>query len=260
MKNKTKMNIGFKRVPAIDKCFAILELFVRLKKPLGVSEIAKKLNYNKSTVFNMVHTLNDLGVLEKSGENKFQFGMQIYTLGKAAGRSSELISTVHPYLEKINQETKLSAFLGIRSGMRAVIIDKADTAFDIKLYSEIGMRIPLLAGAGGRVLLAQLSEAEVDDILSKNKLEKFTPNSCVNKNKYKEMVKKARRDGIATDMEEYIEGIRGFAVPLNINRANTQAAIWAVGLKRQITDETIPRYSAYLKKIAKDIEIRFTSG
>ena len=195
------MNIGFKRVPAIDKCFAILELFARLKKPLGVSEIAKKLNYNKSTVFNMVHTLNDLGVLEKGGENKFQFGMQIYTLGKAAGLSSELISTVHPYLEKINQETKLSAFLGIRSGMRAVIIDKADTAFDIKLYSEIGMRIPLLAGAAGKVLLAQLPAAEVDDILSKNELQKFTPNSCVHKKKYKEMVIKARTEGIAMDME-----------------------------------------------------------
>ncbi len=254
------MKIAFKRVPAIDKCFAILELFARLKKPLGVSEIAKKLNYNKSTVFNMVHTLNDLGVLEKSGENKFQFGIQIYTLGKAAGRSSELISTVHPYLEKINQETKLSAFLGIRSGMRAVIIDKADTAFDIKIYSEIGMRIPLLAGAGGKVLLAQLPDVEADDILSKNELKQFTPKSCVDKKKYKDMVIKARRDGIAVDMEEYIEGIRGFAVPLNISRANTQIAIWAVGLRRQISDEDIPRYSEYLKEIVRKIEIRLSGS
>jgi IclR family KDG regulon transcriptional repressor len=254
------MKIAFKRVPAIDKCFAILELFARLKKPLGVSEISKALNYNKSTVFNMVHTLNDLGILEKSGENKFQFGMQIYTLGKAAGRSSELISTVHPYLEKINQETKLSAFLGIRSGLRTVIIDKADTAFDIKIYSEIGMKIPLLAGAGGKVLLAQLPDAEVDDILSKNELKEFTPNSCVNRKKYKDMVKTARREGIAMDMEEYIEGIRGFAVPLNIGRANTQIAIWAVGLKRQISDEAIPRHCGYLKEIVREIEIRLTGG
>jgi IclR family KDG regulon transcriptional repressor len=254
------MKTSFKRVPAIDKCFAILDLFARLKKPLGVSEISKALNYNKSTVFNMVHTLNDLGILEKSGGNKFQFGMQLYTLGKAAGRSYELISTVHPYLEKINQETKLSAFIGIRSGLRAVIIDKADTAFDIKIYSEIGMRIPLLAGAGGRVLLAQMSDAEVDDILSKNKLEKFTPNSCVNKNKYKAMIKQASKDGIAIDLEEYIEGIRGFAVPLKIFRANTQIAIWAVGLKRQITNKNIPRYAKYLKKIVAEIEIRLTEG
>jgi IclR family KDG regulon transcriptional repressor len=254
------MKISFKRVPAIDKSFAILELFARLKQPLGVSEISKALNYNKSTVFNMVHTLNDLGILEKSGENKFRFGMQLYTLGKAAGRSSELISTVHPYLEKINQETKLSAFMGIRTGLRAVIIDKADTAFDIKIYSEIGMKIPLLAGAGGKVLLAQLPDAEVDDILSKNELQKFTPNSCVKKKKYKEMVIKARAEGIAVDLEEYIEGIRGFAVPLDLDRPSSQIAIWAVGLKRQISNEDIPRYSEYLKEIAREIEIRLTGG
>jgi len=251
------MKISFKRVPAIDKCFSILGLFARLNKPLGVSDIAKALNYNKSTVFNMLHTLNDLGILEQSEGNKFQYGMQLYNLGKAAGRSSDLISTVHPYLEKINQKTKLSAFLGLRAGLQAVIIDKVDTAFDIKIYSEIGMRIPLLAGAGGRVLLAQMCSAEVNDILSKNKLEKFTPNSCVNKNKYKAMIKTARKDGIAIDMEEYIEGIRGFAVPLKIFRANTQAAIWAVGLKRQITKENIPRYARYIKKIVAEIEIRF---
>ena len=254
------MKIAFKRVPAIDKCFAILDLFTRLKKPLGVSEISKALSYNKSTVFNMVHTLNDLGILEKSGENKFQFGMQLYTLGKAAGRSSELISTVHPYLEKINQEIKLSAFLGIRSGLRAVIIDKADTAFDIKIYSEIGMKIPLLAGAGGKVLLSQLPDDEVNELLSKNELQKFTPNSCVNKKRYKEMVIEARAEGIAVDLEEYIEGIRGFAVPLNLDRPSTQIAIWAVGLKRQISDEDIPRYCEYLKEIVREIEIRLAGG
>jgi IclR family KDG regulon transcriptional repressor len=206
----------------------------------------------------MVYTLNDLGVLEKSGENKFQYGMRLYTLGKAAGRSSELISTVHPYLKKINQKTKLSAFLGLRTGLWAVIIDKVDTAFDIKIYSEIGMRIPLLAGAGGKVLLAQMSDAEVDDILSKNKFKKFTPNSCVNKNKYRAMIKQARRAGIASDMEEYIEGIRGLAVPLRVLGADTQVAIWAVGLKKQITADIIPQYSRYLTKIAAEIEIRFS--
>jgi IclR family KDG regulon transcriptional repressor len=254
------MKIAFKRVPAIDKCFAILDLFARLKKPLGISEIAKALHFNKSTVFNMVHTLDDLGVLEKSGENKFQYGMRLYTLGKAAGRGSELISTVHPYLKKINQKTKLSAFLGLRAGLWAVIIDKVDTAFDIKIYSEIGMRIPLLAGAAGKVLLAQMSDAEVDDILSRNKFEKFTPNSCVKKNKYKAMIKQARHDGIAIDMEEYIEGIRGLAVPLRVLGDDTQVAIWAVGLKKHITDDMIPQYTKYLKRIAAEIEIRFSPG
>ena len=63
------MKIAFKRVPAIDKCFAILDLFARIKKPLGISEICKALGFNKSTVFNMVHTLDDLGILALSNDN-----------------------------------------------------------------------------------------------------------------------------------------------------------------------------------------------
>jgi DNA-binding IclR family transcriptional regulator len=120
------------------------------------------------------------------------------------------------------------------------------------------MRIPLHAGAGGKVLLAQMSDAEVDDILSKIRFEKFTPNSCLNKNKYKAMIKQARKEDIAIDMEEYIEGIRGLAVPLQVLDAGTQVAIWAVGLKKQITEDIIPQYTKYLKKIAAEIEIRFS--
>jgi DNA-binding IclR family transcriptional regulator len=100
----------------------------------------------------------------------------------------------------------------------------------------------------------------VDEILLTNELKRFTPNACVDKKKYKEMVKKVRTDGIAIDMEEYIEGLRAFAIPLNINRAGSQVALWVVGLKRQINEETIPRYSTYLKKIAKEIEIRLSSA
>ena len=253
------MKVEFKRVPALDKCFTILGFLARSKKPLGISDISNALEYNKSTVFNIVYTLNDLGILEYGRNNKFGFGTQLYALGKAASLGSELISTVHPYLGEINRKTKLSAFLGIRSGLRAIIVDKVDSAFDIKISSEIGMKLPLLAGAGGKALLSRMSNTEIEKILSQNKLKKFTRFSCVNKEKYKEMIERTRQNGIALDREEYIEGICAFAVPLNINRTDSQAAIWAVGLRMQVKDEVIPQYSEFLKKIATEIEIRLST-
>ena len=254
------MKSNFKRVPAIDKCIAILELLARSKKPMGVSDISKALGLNKSTVFNIVYTLDDGRILEKRADGKFQFGTRLYILGRAAGRSSELIATVHPYLEEINQKTKLSAFLGLRMGLRAVIIDKADSASNIKIHSEVGMRIPLLSGAAGRALLAQLADDVLDDILANNGLEKFTPNSCVDKKEYKRLVIKARKEGIAVDREEYIEGIRAFAVPLHTNRADTQIALWAVGFKQQIPDEEIPKQSEYFKTLSREIELKLSSA
>jgi DNA-binding IclR family transcriptional regulator len=253
------MKAEFKRVPAIEKCFSILGLLVEAKDPLGISDIAKALNYNRSTVFNIAYTLTDLGILEKRGQNKFHFGTQLYILSRSAIRRSELINTIHPYLEEINRKTRMMVFLGIRSGLRAIILDKIDSTFDIRVMSEVGMRIPLLAGAGGKALLSLLPDAEIDKILSQNKLKKFTPFSCTNQRKYKTIIQKTREEGIAFDMEEYIEGIRALAVPLNINRGNSPAAIWAVGLRIQVKDEVIPQYSEYLKKIATEIEIRFST-
>jgi len=247
------MKVEFKRVPALDKCFSILELLSKGKKPLGISEISKALNFNKSTVFNIVYTLMDLGVLE-DGDNKFRFGTTLYVLGNAAGETSELIHTVHPYLEEISQKTNLTAFLGMRSGHKAIILDKSDSALALRISSAIGLKIPLLAGAHGKVFLSQLPDEKINKILQQSGLKRFTSHSCVSIEKYKEMVKKARKDGIAIDKEEYVEGIRALAVPINTNRKDLQIAIWAVGLKGQLKDGVIPSYSTILKDIAKKIE------
>lgn len=161
------------------------------------------------------------------------------------------------FLEEISQKTKLSAFLGIRSGLGAIIVDKVDSAFDIRISSEIGMRIPVLAGAGGKVLLSQLPDGEIDQILSKGKLKKLAPFSCTNKRQFKEMIQKARQQGFATDDEEYIGGIRAIAVPLRVNRGHLNVAIWIVGLKSQIKNEVIPLYRSMIKEIAEKIEARF---
>jgi len=252
------MKREFKRVAAVEKCFRILNLLAAAEKPMGVSEISRALTLNKSTVFNTVHTLCELRILETHSASKLWFGTDLYLLGKAAGRGSELIQTVHPFLQKINKETKLSAFLGIRSGQMAVLLDKIDDAFDIKISSEVGMRLPLLVGAGGKALLSQLPDAEIDRILSVNKLRKFTPFTCVDKAAYRQSILQVREEGIALDREEYIEGVVAFAVPLKTQRKGLQAAIWAVGLKRQVTEELVTELSELLKGIADEINLRFS--
>ncbi len=249
----------FKRVPAVDKCFSILKLFAQAKQTLGISDIAKQLGLNKSTVFNIIHTLCDLQILEQCPDNKFKLGLQLFTLGHAARKNSDFIQTLHPYLERINQVTQLSAFFGIRSGLNAVIMDKADSAYNIKLASEVGMRLPLFAGAGGLALLSQLSNKEIDEILSKNKLTRFTADSITDKRAYKAAIQDVREKGVAVEWEAYIEGIVAFAIPIDLHQTDTQAAVWAVGLKRQVPKKDIPKISNYFIKIANEINYHLVS-
>jgi len=248
---------AFKQVPAVRKCFTVLQLLAKSKQPLGLSEISRTLQLNKSTVFNLVHTLVDLGVLEHRLNGKFGFGAQLYLLGRAAGAQAELIKTVRPYLEDLSRNSNFSAFLGIRSGLKAVIVDKVDAAVELRLSSDVGMRLPLYAGAGGKAILCQLSDSELDEVLAETELEKFTPNTCVDKIEFREAVVEIRNSGVAVDIEEYMLGIVAVAVPLNTYRPGLQAAIWAVGLTRHAANGEISELSKSLKAIAAQLDMRF---
>ena len=243
---KSPAHSRFKRVPAVDKCFDILDLMASSKGPFGISEIAKRLGLNKSTVFNIVHTLLDLHVLENSGDGHLTFGPRLHVLGRVASSRAELIRVVHPFLEEISAASDFSAFLGIRVGHKAVIIDKVDAAVDFKISSEVGMQLSLVAGAGGKALLSLLPDSSLDAILPEVGLKKFTRNSIIDGEDFKKAILKVRKEGVAYDLEEYIEGFVALAVPINAQARNLQAAIWAAGLKAQTSDEKLSRVSASL--------------
>jgi DNA-binding IclR family transcriptional regulator len=250
------MNPAFRRVPAVDKCFAILELLAESKEPMGISDISGKLSLNKSTVFNIGHTLRDLNILESHHDGKFVFGTRFYVLANMAGKRSALIQTAHPFLETINEKTKLSAFLGLRSDCRALLIDKVDSAYGLKISSEIGMQMPNMAGAGIKAMLAQLPDEAIDEVLARTDLRRYTPYSIIDKSAYKGEILDVRKQGIAYDREEYIEGMVAFAVPIKAYSRDVQAAIWAVGLTRHVSGSTVPDLTEFLKGIAEQINYR----
>jgi len=250
------MNPGFRRVPAVDKCFAILELLAQSNAPMGISDISRKLDLNKSSVFNTVHTLRDLKVLENHRDGKFVFGTRFYILGNIAGHRSALIQIVHPFLETINEKTKFSAFLGLRSDRQAILIDKVDSAYGLKVSSEIGRQMPVLAGAGIKAMLSQLPDGQIDEILARTELKPYTPYSITDKAVYREEIFTVRKQGVAYDRQEYIEGMMAFAVPINAGGRDVQAAIWAVGLARQVSDSSIQELTHLLKGISEEISYR----
>lgn len=254
------MKANFKRVPALDKSFAIIELMAEGGASVSINEVVRKLGLNKSTVFNILHTLADLKVVDRGEDGLFHLGTQLYLLGHAAAKRPGLIRTVHPFLVQFNHATTLSAFLGIRSGRHAVILDKVDDAFDIKISSEVGMRLPLFAGASGKALLSALPDREIDRLLETTQLKSYTAKTMTEKSALKAAVRTCRRDGIACDNEEYIPGIFALAAPLNTRRSDLQAAVWAVGLRQQVPSEKVPELAERMKRIAAEINSRLAAA
>lgn len=252
------MTLNFKRVPAIEKCFSILSLLAQKKRSLGYSEIARNLDLNKSTVFNILHTLSELDLLEKDANGQFRLGPSLFILGHAAAGGSELIQTVHPYLEAINNRFKLSAFFGVLAEHEVIMVDKADQANPIKISSEVGMRIPVVAGVAGKALLAQLPPDKIDAMLSQITPKQYTKNTIVDKAAYKQEILNIKESGIAYDREEYIEGLTAVAVSFNTYRKELHAVIWAVGLKQEFKAEIMKEISLFLLDIKEQLNQHFS--
>ncbi|CCK79721.1 IclR family transcriptional regulator [Desulfobacula toluolica] len=251
------MSVEFKAVPAIYKCFDLIDLLSKTRKSLGISAIASALGYHRSTVFNIVYSLVDLGILERDDEGKFHLGSHFYQLSKTAGKSTNLVQTARPYLEEINLKTGLTAFLVVRSALNAVVVEKADSITGFKISTEVGHSHSLFVGAGGKALLCQLTDHDLDHLLATNDLVAFTPFSCVDKVDFKKMIQKVQKEGVAFDREEYTEGIHAVAVPLYVSKT-IPAAIYVVGLKKMLPEKRLRSWGEFIKHIADKIQKKMT--
>ena len=53
-----------------------------------------------------------------------------------------------------------------------------------------------------------------------------------------------------------LKGMVAFAIPIKANGRDLQAAIWAVGLKHQVLDTSVPELTALLKGMSEEINCR----
>ena len=186
-------------------------------------------------------------------------GTRLYVLGQAAGSKAEVVNTVRPYLKAISVESMLSSFLVMRWGMYAVIVEKVEATTYLRVSYEIGTRLPLLVGATGKALLCQLSDADLDSILSENEPLRLIPHARKDRSSLKDAVMSVREDGFATDTGEHIEDLVTLAVPINTHRPDLQAAISAVGFKWQSSDGRMFSVSKLLKEVSNELDCRFST-
>jgi IclR family acetate operon transcriptional repressor len=95
------------------------------------------------------------------------------------------------------------------------------------MFSQIGWRGPLHATGVGKVLLAS-SESRLISRVCDHELERFTPNTIVEKERLLAELALVRKQGYAIDAEELIEGLTCVAVPV-ISAEQIRGAISVAG-------------------------------
>ena len=84
----------------------------------------------------------------------------------------------------------------------------------IDVSAQIGLRLPAIASSLGRILLAALDDAALDDFLARVTPRKLTPTTVVDKRALRKAILKVRADGFSHVDQEVEVGFRSISVPL----------------------------------------------
>jgi len=223
--------------PSVRKAFEILKLISSSREGMGISDIARDLNIAKSTVHGMTSALEELGAIMRDPLTKrYTLGFTLFELGKRAFSQIDLKDLARPVMEDLMDRTGTSVFLGILNWDHVTILDVVESKNDLKITSPIGTTIPLLAGAAGKVFLAMMGDPQGARLIRSKGLSRYTKNTITEPEQYLKEISAVRRQGYATDDEEYIPGVRAVAAPLK-GGGQLMWAIWAVGFKASLDDD-----------------------
>ena len=213
-------------VQTLDRAFDIVELLSRETGGLNLTEIATRMNLNKSTAHRILAALQERGYVEKREQGKvYRLGLEFIELSSAFLNSLELKTEAQPILNQLSRQTGQTVFMAIMREGDVVYIDKVESFNSLRRYKIIGKRMPSYATSLGKALLTGLTEAEIVRLYKDRPFNKITEYTIDNVHDLLKEVDLTRRRGWAHDNQENELGTMCVGAPIYDYRNMVVAAV-----------------------------------
>ena len=237
--------------PSVKKAFKILYAISGAPNGLGISDLARNLKIGKSTIHGIATALEEMGVLVRDPFHKrYTVGYSLLELSRTAYGRNDLKELARKPMEKLMETIGETVFLGVLNGDRVTIVDVVESQNEMKITSPPGTRLPLLAGATGRVLLSQIENEKAKEMMQKKGLVRYTSKTVMDHRQFLKEIEQVRKQGYAVDDEEYMAGVRAVAAPLPW-ASSPPAALWVVGFSSTLDDQKI---KAVIREIQETVQ------
>jgi len=199
-------------IQVIARAAAVMRALGKNPQGLSLAAIAQEVDLPRSTVQRIVSALENEYLIESLGPTGG------FRLGPALGQlinqtQTDIITLVKPYLTELSNQLHESVCLSTLAGDKTYVVDRIVAERELRVVFPIGIQVPAYATASGKVLLAEQPTATVRALLPRAlpKLTPFTPDLPT----LLEQLEQVRRDGLACDLQEHIEGLASFAIGLD---------------------------------------------
>jgi DNA-binding IclR family transcriptional regulator len=182
---------------------------------LNMSETAKALKINRTTLLRLLHTLEAEGFVERRPNGAgFQVGLSLLEVGARALFSQDLVQVAVPVLTELAEALQLSSHLGVLDGTDVLYLVRRTPNTPLASNIRVGSRLPAHATTMGRMLLAFLPPVEVERLYAGKELQRFSEHTSTTLAALRAKAEKDRSAGIAWSEAHFERGIGSAAVPV----------------------------------------------
>ena len=212
-------------VGALASGLEVLQAFDAEHPRMTLSEVAARTEMDRAKARRFLLTLHALGFVKRSGR-QFELTPRVLQLGYAYQASNQYRAVIQQYLEDITAELGESSSLAVLDGDDVVYVVRSSARHRLMAITlSVGTRLPAAYTSMGRVLLAQLPEAELAAFLARVKLEPYTASSITRSDVLEKDIVKVREQGYSIVDQELDSGLRSVAVPVFAGNGELLGAI-----------------------------------
>lgn len=226
-------------VRAVVRAVHLLELLRASEGGATLNELAARSGLAKASVFRMVRTLEDLGLVERDGgTDDYRLGVRCLELGQAYLEQTDLRREALPVLEQLRDRFNETVHLGVLDDeLRVVYLEKLESTHAVGIMmSRVGRTAPSHCTGLGKALLAWRDGDPAATLAERGRLHAYTANTIHTAEELRRELERIREAGYSLDLEEHEPGVRCVACPVAGPRGDVVAAISVAGPAQRLSE------------------------
>jgi IclR family transcriptional regulator, acetate operon repressor len=208
------------------KAFAMAELLVSRDYPVQMSEIVQVSGIPKPSAHRLINFLVECGYAQRHpvltgyipGKNLFLLAHQVLS-----NRTGSRPQTIH--LERLVARVNETVNVGALIGNHVVYHDRVEASWPLGLHFEAGSKVPMHCTSIGKLMLALNTKSDVEVLLSKTDLQRYTQNTTTNSPDLLRELEKIKSQDFSVDDQEFMDGVCCIAVPLRTSNGRVFAGM-----------------------------------
>jgi IclR family KDG regulon transcriptional repressor len=221
---------------SVRRALDIFELMLQRAEPITVAQIVTELSIPKSTAYELVRTLSEGDYLAPSGRGSGLFlGRKLFELGMAYRGHVDLLKDGSRIAEQLRDETGETVQLSVLDNDLMMVLLKEEGVRALRIISQVGSRVPVNWAAAGRLLVSDLDDKALAALLTATVRPSPTGRAATDVKKLIAQIRKFRRQGYATEINETNEHAGCVAAPVVDAAGRCVAALSVVAPEQRLT-------------------------